>query len=325
MTVVSLTEQVRFIEGVFGSGRISRNSRNFDVKCPICDPTDPNKKKLSILLPDGRNHCWVCGYRSRSLASLIWKYGTRAQVVEYRDRFMPDVQRSSRCLWIDADDVPRQLSLPDDFKLLATSTSRHPNVRAIRNYLAARNVSERDLWRYKLGYSESALWTRRVIMPSFNAAGELNLFVGRAIDKRRKPKYEMPDGDRRHVVFNELNVDWTRRLVLCEGPFDLMKCGDNAVPLLGGDLNKEGALFQAIVSHRTPIALAMDMDMKATKMPRVAAQLHAYDVDVSIVTVNDDPGSMTKKEFRAALEAARPFEWQQAFLDRLEAASKVSL
>lgn len=322
--MATLTEKVKFYEGVFGSGRMARNCQNFDVKCPICDPRDPNKKKLAIHVPDDRVHCWVCGYKAHTLAPLIRKYGSREQLVEYRDKFMPECAARARCL-DDVENAPQKLMLPSDFKLLATAGMRDPDVLAIRRYMIDRHISERDMWYYKLGYSNASVWKRRVIMPSFDAVGELNLYVGRAVDKFRKPKYEMPDGDRRRVIFNEINVNWGQRLVLCEGSFDLMKCGDNAVPLLGSDLNEESALFNSIIVNGTPIALAMDADMKATKMPRIAKKLADYDIDVLIVRIPDDPGAMSKQEFKSALAAAEPFSWHQTFIDRLERASKVSL
>jgi hypothetical protein len=327
--VLSLADKLTFVQQVFGTYRISRDSRNVDVRCPICDPKDRTKLKLSILTDTDDDrclavHCWTCGYKSRSLWSLIIRYGTQEQLLEFRDRFLPEAMRH-RVHDEVIDARPEKLTLPDDFRLLATSQTRDPDVMAIRKYLLLRRVTERDQWYFKLGYSDHPAWKRRVIMPSFDGQGELNIYVGRAIDKFRRPKYEMPSGDRHHVVFNELNVDWSRRLVLCEGAFDMMKCGDNAVAMLGSDMNERSALFSAIIAHRTPVALAMDADMRVTKMPRLASRFAAYDIDVVIVKVPTDPGDMSKQEFRAALAAATPFDWTQTFLDRLEAAAKVSL
>ena len=325
---VTLTDKVRFYESVFGAGRMARNCRNFDVCCPICAPKDRSKKKLAILVEDDRCHCWVCGYKSRTLAPLIRKHGSLAQLVEYRDRFMPvgtDVW-NPRCAILTGEFAgPPPLTLPKDFRLLVTSTSRDPDVAAMRRYLLQRRVSQDDMWYYKLGYSSEAQWHRRVIMPSFDRDGELNHFVARTIDRGRRPKYDSPEGDRRQVIFNEINVDWSRQLVVCEGSFDLMKCGDNAVPLLGSDLNEESALFNAIIAHGTPVALALDADMRLTKAPRMARKLTDYNVDVSMVDVPTDPGDASRQEFKAALAAARPFDWQRTFLDRLSHASSIRL
>lgn len=328
---VTLTDKVRFYESVFGSGRMARNSRNFDVRCPVCAekgkvPSD--KKKLAILTEDDRCHCWVCGYKSRTLAPLIRKYGTSVQLQDYVQRFMP-VGTSTwqpRCMVITGDLPPSPpLQLPKDFRLLANTRSRDPDVAACKRYLAGRGLTDDDLWFYKLGYSNEPAWHRRVIMPSFDSDGALNHFVGRSIDRSKRPKYESPEGDRRQVIFNEINIDWSRQLIVCEGAFDLVKCGDNAVPLLGSDLNEESALFNAIVAHGTPVALALDADMRLSKAPRVAKKLADYNIDVSMVEVVTDPGDVTKKEFRAVLKAARPFDWNMTFFDRLAHAALIRL
>jgi hypothetical protein len=332
MSVVSLSDHVRFVESVFGTGKLSRDSRNFDVRCPICAPSDRSKRKLAILLEDGRVHCWSCGYKAHTLAPLVKKFGTRDQLAEYRDRFMPAVERNRRCLDIDVGE-PEKLALPKDFKLIVTASLRDPDVLALRRYLMeplpkCRGLTERDMWYFKLGYSEELRWKRRVLVPSFDAQGELNYFVGRTIDRFRKPKYDSPDtqpGYKQTIVFNELNVDWSRELVLCEGTFDLMKCPDNAVPLLGSDLNEESALFNALVAHNTPVALALDADMRLKKTPKIARKLAEYDVAVRVVKVPDDPGSMTKQEFKQHLAEAKPFSWSDAFTDKLESAAQTRL
>lgn len=324
--IVSLSEKVKFIEAVFGTGRLARNGRNFDVRCPICAPGDKQKRKLAILLEDDRSHCWTCGYKAHTLAPLVRKFGTREQLIEYRDRFMPVSEHARRCLVIDVTE-PERLRLPDDFRLIVTSSTRDPDALALRRYLSQRNVSDRDMWYFKLGYSDDLRWKRRVIVPSFDAAGELNYFVARAIDRARKPKYDNPDANKLPIIFNELNVDWTKELVICEGAFDLMKCPDNAVPLLGSDLNEEGALFNAILAHSTSVVLALDGDMQVKKVPRLARKLAGYDIDVRIARLppDADPGMTSKQEMKRLINEARPFSWTDAFMDRLDQASQLSL
>lgn len=319
---VTLTQKVKFYESVFGSGRMARNCKNFDVRCPICDPRDSTKKKLAIHVEDDKVHCWVCGYKAFNLVPLIRKFGTYNQLIEYR-HWLPENAKGNY-LW-NNDVQPRQLTLPKDFKLLATYTGNDPDVKAIKRYLTLRNVDDDDMWYFKLGCSDESKWRRRVIVPSFDKAGNLNHYVGRSIDKYKKPKYETPEGERKQVIFNELNIDWSSRLVLCEGTFDMMKCGCNVVPLLGSDLNETSALFSAIVINNTPIALALDADMKLTKTPEIAKKLLEYNIDVLIVDVCSDPGDMSKKDFQYAYKNARPFMWEESFFERLERAARITL
>lgn len=165
-------------------------------------------------------------------------------------------------------------------------------------------------------------------MPSFDDEGDMNFFVARNIDPSdKRPKYDGPNEDKLPIVFNEINVDWSRKLVICEGPFDLMKCGDNAVPLLGSDINENSRLFSQIMLHETPVALALDGDMWNTKIPRIVKKMQEYDIDVSVVDVRewDDPGKMTKQQFRTALENAKTPTWEENFYTRLQRASEIKM
>ncbi len=327
--VWTTSDKVDFIQRVFGSGKLAHNGRDVAVRCPICDPKDKTKKKLAIRVSDDFTHCWVCGFKSRTLAPLIRKYGTQSLMLEYRERFMPEdpYASGSRCRFIGIEEEVRAVRLPTDFKLLVLASDVDPDVRATRRYLTSRGLTEDDLWFYKIGVSNEFRWRRRAIVPSFNASGALNFFVARAIDKDRKPKYDNPDVDRVPIIFNELNVDWTKRVVLCEGAFDAFKCGDNAVPMLGSDLNEQSALFNSIVAHGTPVAIALDGDMWDTKTPRLASKLAEYDIHVDIVDTRrlGDPGSVNKEEFKRALENATEFTWLGSFLTKLNRASRTKM
>lgn len=325
--VLSLNEKLKFVESVFGRGVLARNSANFDVRCPIptCESRkDRGKTKLSIKTDDFQNHCWVCGWTAKTLAPLVKKYGTTEQFVDYCTRIHP---AAIKYLNDNKDKTKPIVRLPSDFQLLATTTSIHPNVKAVRKYLASRGMTEEDLWYYKFGFSQDYRWARRAILPSFDASGNLNFFVGRLVDERDdKKRYDQPEVMKNEIIFNELNIDWTQRLVLCEGPFDVVKCGQNAVPLLGNTLKEDSLLFCNIIAHNTPTAIALD----ATEMPKMQAlakKLMEYDIDVIIVDVSPfkDPGEMTKEQFKEALERARHMSWNERFASRLNRASKTSM
>lgn len=323
----SITERLRFIESVFGPGRLYSNGKNFDVRCPICAPRDVNKKKLSIKVEDDRQHCWTCGWKASTLAALIHKYGTNEQFRTYCDEYMPK-KRTFTNVDDVVSDAPKVTPLPNDFTLLPYASSRDPDVLAVWLYLQSRGIEARDVWYYKFGVSNDSRWRRRVIMPSFDAEGKLNFYIGRKVDDdSRRPRYDNPEDDKRQIIFNELNIDWSKRLVICEGPFDVVKCGTNAVPLLGSDISEDSLLFSHILSHNTPVALALDADMWLTKTPKIAKKFQEYNIDVTIVDVRQygDPGKMTKQQFKCALACAKQPTWSNVFLDRLDVVSRVSL
>lgn len=313
--VLSLTDKVKFYESLFGRGRLSGNGKNFDVRCPICAPSDPSKKKLAIRTSDDANHCWTCGWKSRSLLPLLRKYGSQEQVSLYKQQ----LGINNNLIVAEESLEENKIELPKDFCLLTLGNTRDPDVKALWRYVHGRGLDEKDAWYFKFGFSNEPRWKRRVLMPSFDSTGCLNYFVARAIDSNRKPKYDNPDVDKNPVVFNEINIDWSKRIVLCEGPFDLVKCPENSTALLGSDLDERHEIFNKILLHNTPVALALDGDMWSSKMPKIVKKLQEYDVDVVVVDVRPwgDPGNMSRAQFEAALSNASPLSWNDLFLNRL--------
>jgi DNA primase len=210
--------------------------------------------------------------------------------------------------------------------LLPLANQNDPDIKASWRYLLSRGLTERDAWYYKLGVSSEYRWKRRIIMPSFDRNGALNYFTARAIDKEKKPKYDNPDIDKNPIVFNEINIDWKKRLVLVEGPFDHVKCPDNSTALLGSDLDERHELFNMILLHGTPVALALDGDMWEKKTPKISKKLQEYNIDVVVVDVRPwgDPGSMSRAEFDIALSEAKPLSWNDSFMTRLNRAANKS-
>ena len=324
MAIRSVSDSISFFESIFGKGRISSNGINFDVRCPICAPADASKKKLSIRTDTTANHCWVCGWKSRTIVPLIRKYGTNSQLSEFKELF--GLFDNSSQLITGEKEEKQKLELPKDFKLLHLANGLDPDVKAAWRYAYSRGLTDRDIWYFKLGVSDEPRWKRRVIMPSFDAQGNLNFFVARAIDKDKKPKYDNPDVDKNPIVFNDINLDWSKRLVLVEGSFDLVKCPENSTALLGSDLDERHEIFNKILIHETPIALALDGDMWDKKTPKIVKKLNEYNIDVLVVDVRPwgDPGNMSKSEFEDALKEAKPISWNDNFDRKLKKAMEVS-
>lgn len=319
MAIVTSTEKIAFLRSVFGPVYVGRDGKNVAVKCPVCLAQDASrasstKKKLIIRLDDDAAHCWVCGWSSKSLSGLVLKYGGREAFNEYKERFKPSAQAP---LDMGSTEV-HHVSLPKDFKLVVLASKKDPDANAVRRYLESRRVEDRDIWFYRIGVSDEPRWRRRPIIPSFTSSGQLNYFVARSLRKNAVPKYDNVDVPKSDVVFNELNISWDKPLVVCEGPFDMFKCGDNSTCLLGAELNEGHALFDRIIENSTPVLLALDDDMKE-KSQRVARRLAGYDVDVKVVDLagHHDPGSMSKREFAQCRDSASQWTWDVSFKDRV--------
>lgn len=316
--VETISSRIRFYESVFGRVDLAHDEKNAAVKCPLCGKESSDKKKFIIRLADDVTHCWVCGFGSRSLIAILKKIAPNRL-----DEYIKDFYRGPKCSIENSDTVQEQIKLPQDFKLLATSL-RDPDVRCAYNHLFKRGLSESDVWLYKLGLSNEHKWQRRIIFPSFASDGSLNYFTGRALDSW-KSRYDAPAVDKLPIIFNELFIDWSQELVLCEGPFDTVKCGDNVTALLGSELSEESYLFEQIVYNKTPIALALDADMRYTKTLKIAKKLQSYSIPVRIVEVQTDPGDMTREEFTEALSLAQAPRWSSMFTTRLKNAAVTTL
>ena len=295
--MVTFTQKISFLRRIFGSYDLDRKKQNAIFSCPSCG-SGTHKKKFYINLDTWQCHCWSCSLRGKTILSVLKKYGTRDDV----ESFMSHIGIKDRNISATKDDGNSDIELirlPENFILLADNQrSIDPDIRGCIKYLKSRGLSERDLWRYRFGTVTSGRFKRRVIVPSFDSFGDLNFFVSRAIDSNARRKYINSNNNKKLIVFNEIDIDWSKELVLTEGPFDMVKAGDNTTCMLGSSLGDDYLLFSRIVSHQTPIILAMDSDMKL-KEQEIAKLLSLYGCQVKIMNLGDfsDVGSMSRSEF----------------------------
>lgn len=307
-------DKIKFIEKVFGLGRLSARSENIAVRCPICDPSDRSKRKLSIRLDDDLTHCWTCGWKSCNLYSLIIKYADRENAEFYKQVYLPEAHR--RKLVDESVVVPM---LPRDYRLLALNrTTSDPDILVVSKYAAARGLTPKDMAYFALGCSFEKQFKRRLMVPSFDENGHLNYLVTRAIDDRTYPRYVNSENHKTDIVFNELKVDWTRKLNLVEGPFDLMKCPENSTCLLGSELNETHRLFSKILENGTSVVLCLDDDARS-KADKIASTLASYNIDVSIARLpqGKDPGELSKSEMIDVLSTSMQWTREFSIVDRI--------
>ena len=286
----SIQQKIDFIKRVFGDGNVS--SHDITVSCPKC--ANKRKKKLAINFETDMFHCWVCGYKGHNLLPILKKYRPN-KVQEYVEKILEEITAE----------------LPNGFVFLGSKRKlEDPDIKSARFYLKRRNISTADIWYYKLGTYTSGRFRRRIFMPSFDDKGELNFYAARSIDNDSFIKYINAETPKKTIIFNHININWSKELTLVEGPFDLMRCNENATAILGSALPDDGLLFQEIIKHKTPILLALDSDMPH-KTHKIAKLLSEYNIDTRVLDLGiyDDVGEMTKQQFEAAREHAKP--WAQ--------------
>ena len=171
-------------------------------------------------------------------------------------------------------------------------------------YLYSRNVTQLDILRQKIGYCEEGDFRNRIIFPSFDCDGKLNYFIGRSYFDNVKVKYKNANIKKSKIVFNELYINFSKPVVLCEGVFDCFTCGENSIPLLGSTINE--ALIEKLVSFKCPcVYVSIDPDTyhfedsKNSKILKISNKLKRYKIETRFVDIRPfkDPGEMTKKDF----------------------------
>jgi hypothetical protein len=304
-----VNDKVSFLNKVFGTCVIGNDGLNVAVCCPNrnCGSYGSSAKKKLVIRADTDNyHCWVCDIKGRNLNSLLRKHSPQ-HIHEYREKFLAKSGGISIELPEEQEIV---VNVPQGFKLLATSLKcRDPDIRDTIRYLRNRGLTNRDLWYFKMGTCTQGRYRRRVILPSFDADGDLNYFVARTIDSGAGMKYLNAKVPKKNVIFNEININWKQELTLVEGPFDLVKCDDNATCLLGSHFSEDYALFHEIIKHSTPVILALDPDARG-KTQAYAKKLSSYGISVRILSHGafNDVGEMSKLDFIEAKQRAKRWE-----------------
>ena len=183
-----------------------------------------HKPKLQINIQTQKWHCWVSNQGGHNLFQLFKKLKATKEHFDELVELVGD--RKYRKYKPNSEDK-QIVSLPKEFKALwkrgSSIIKRHSIV-----YLQNRNINMADIIRYGIGYCEEGLYANRIIVPSYDANGELNYFVGRDI-YRGGMKYKNPSVSKDVVGF-ELFINWDEPIVLCEGVFDAIAIKRNAIP-----------------------------------------------------------------------------------------------
>ncbi len=285
--------------------------------CPKCGH---HKPKLSVNVEKDSFKCWICDYKAPSIYRLIRRYGSYSsrkaweELVGRMDLSNAPVDLLALINGLDASGTEEEeevISLPKEFRTLTSKENHITSVKASR-YLRERKITKMDILKWKIGYCASGEYEGRVIVPSFNMDGRVNYFIARSYGDDWV-KYKNPPV-KKDIVFNELYVDWENDLTLVEGVFDAI-VAENAIPLLGSSLREDSRLFSKIISHDTPLYIALDPDAEAKAM-RLIKSLVQHDCEVYKIDVSgySDVGSMPKETFRKRKAQATPMDLGDSFL-----------
>lgn len=307
---MSSEKKIKILKDILGSFYVVGEERLF--KCPACNH---HKKKLSVNLEKDNFKCWICDYKSPTIYRLVRRFGNyeqkriweelsgRMDLSANREELVDLIRNIGKKLKEEPEEL---VDLPEEFKTLTSKDNPLTSFKAVK-YLKSRGISKNDIVKWKIGYCGSGEYQGRVIIPSFNADGDLNYFIARKYTEEFGPNYTNPKKSK-DLVFNELSLNWKDDLVLVEGVFDAIVAG-NAIPLLGSTVKEDSKLFLKIASNNTRLYVALDPDAES-KAIKLIQKLLKYDLEVYKIDVSgyDDVGSMPREIFKQRKEEAIPIE-----------------
>lgn len=254
------------IQNIFGDVNGYLQSEQLQVNCPRC------QEREGLSYPDGKFNleintgkrmfrCWKCDEPkfSGSLGRLVRTFGSRVDYEMYKSYagiFQDFVFDEEEKEYV-------QVKLPEEMISFSQMDVTNPEHFEAYNYLVnERKISRDIILRYRLGFCTTGKYAKRIIIPSFDANGEVNYFVGRyyGTDPKIKKKipYLNPHADKDVIIFNEGLVNWDSTVYLVEGAFEMLSFPVNIIPMLGKTLST--TLFLKLQELKPDVVVLLDPD-----------------------------------------------------------------
>ena len=284
----------QLLESILGRSKSARGGDEAVFTCPSCNH---HKKKLTFNLLSQKFQCWVCNHKGHRAYQLLKKAEAPGAAYELLKEIDSQYNfKQSPKQKVEAN----TLQLPKESKPLINSTdimSRHAF-----HYLSQRGITKQDIAKYNIHYSEEGELKNMAIIPSYDANGFLNYYVGRSFDKNAYIKHKLAFGTKDIIGF-EMYINWDLPVILCEGVFDAMAIKRNVVPLFGKKI--PSTLMQKIIeSNVKKIYLALDEDALKDAFNH-AETFMSYGKRVYLIEMGDkDPSELGFENFTKLLHSA---------------------
>jgi DNA primase len=186
-------------------------------------------------------------------------------------------------------------------------------------YLKKRGINKSDILKYNIGYCEEGRYNNRIIVPSYDANGELNYFIARDINPDSKKKYDAPKCNKNELIGLEYFINWDVPIILCEGIFDAIAIKRNAIPLLGKSIPK-ALMLKLVQPNVKTVYVSLDRDALKDALS-YAEQLLNLGKDVYLIDLQDkDPSDMGFEKFTKLVHEAEQLTLGQLIYKKLELA-----
>jgi DNA primase len=292
------------VETVLGKGR-STARNNVAFNCPFCHHSKP-KLEIQIHTNEKKEnpwHCWVCGEKGKTLSALFKKIKAPThKLQELYSLIKPGTKQKEQfqTLSLPKEFIP--LSQTHTLDKITTIESKH----ALK-FLKTRGLTEADIIKYNIGFCAEGNFSKRVIVPSYDANGELNYFVTRTYLPDDPQKYKNPPVGK-NIIGWEYYINWDVPIVLVEGIFDALTIKRNVIPLFGKTISEE--LMKKIVGSQVKkVYIALDNDALRESLKH-CEKLMSFGKEVYLVELDGkDANEIGFEHFLEILENTVPLNF----------------
>jgi len=276
---------LQLLESVLGKGKPT-SGNNIAFFSPFQSHYKPKLEIDINTTSAGENawHCWISDKKGRSIATLFKQLNLPKERFEQLARII----ESARYRVNTSETKTQQtIQLPSEYIPL-WNKKLTPDYRNAIHYLTSRGVTIFDILKYRIGYCESGEYSGKIIIPSYDAAGQLNYFVSRAFYKADRFKHKNPKISKDIIGF-EMFINWAEPIILCEGSFDAIAIKRNAIPLFGKII--QPALQKKIIEERVKnIYICLDFDALKNALA-IAEKFMAEGLNVHFVELQQEDAS----------------------------------
>lgn len=231
---------LEFLETLLGY-YVSHSERNYSFFSPFCIH---HKPKLDVYF-DSENgsigwHCWISGTKGRSVEFLV----KRMNKTEFRElarkldrEYAKSVNKASveyidsilsGDLQLSPVEPRRSIQFPSECIDIRQGDSIE--CRAAMGYLRRRGVTDCDIEIYGIKYSPS----HGIVFPSYDQNDDLQFLISK--DPVNGVYWKFPESNVNHVTWGNL-ITPNLPVISCEGSFDAITIGAQAVPKFGKYIN----------------------------------------------------------------------------------------
>jgi DNA primase len=278
--------------------------------CPFCNH---HKQKLQVNTETQKWHCWTCNSGGKKLTSLLKRLDVDRKTISIIREIYGDSNYNPQN---EDEDTKVFIQLPKEFISLAEEPKGfNPEYKHAIHYLNERGITQKEIIKYNIGYCKDGLYSRRVIIPSYNCDGQLNYFVSRSYYPEEKMKYKNPPISK-NVICLESQVNWNEPIILCEGVFDAITIKRNAIPLLGKFPSK--LLVEKIfMSGVSDIIISLDNDA-INEALKAAEYFRKQGINVKMMYMKDkDASEIGYDKFYEELKKTKEFSSEELLLNKI--------